>query len=188
MRLASLLLVLLVAAPAAFAQSVAPPPGAYRSAAAYARHRPQPAGIDATYPDKRGQVVVTVPQGPGTTKLRLAPDSVWGYVTNRGRSFRIYRGQEYQLVHADTLSVYTNNAEAGSGARVGSNSHYYFSRGLTGLIFPLTLHYLREAYAAGSPAFVAALGQMPFHQSLADYDRKTGLYRVTAIYQQAVAH
>ena len=168
------------------AQSVLVPPGAYRSAAAYVRRQPQPAGIDAFYPDKRGQLVVVVPRGESQVKLRVAPDSVWGYVTDKGRTYRMHRGEEYRLVHADTLSVYISTTEATSGTRPGAVPRYYFSRGLTGLVFPLTLRYLREAYAAGNPAFVAALAQMPFHHSLADFDRKTGLYRVTTIYRQAL--
>ena len=145
-----------------------------------------PAGIDAFYPDKRGQLVVVVPRGESQVKLRVAPDSVWGYVTDKGRTYRMHRGEEYRLVHADTLSVYISTTEATSGTRPGAVPRYYFSRGLTGLVFPLTLRYLREAYAAGNPAFVAALAQMPFHHSLADFDRKTGLYRVTTIYRQAL--
>ncbi|MBC8082614.1 MAG: hypothetical protein H7Z21_05325, partial [Hymenobacter sp.] len=98
-----------------------------------------------------------------------------------------YRGAEYRLEHPDTLCVYSSNTTVVGGDRQGTTAGrlYYFSRGLTGLVFPLTTHYLREAYAAGNPAFAAALAQLPFHQSLADYDRKTGLYRVTALYRAA---
>ena len=161
-----------------------PPPGAYRTAAAYLRRQPTPGGAEAFFPDKRGNLVVVVPQGAGSVKVRLAPDSIWGYVSQKQRTFRIYRGQEYRLVHADTLSIYTVNAEQTSAAMSGG-PRYYFSRGLKGLIFPLTVPYLRKVYAAGNPAFAAALGEMPLHHSLVDLDRKTGLYRVTTLYRQA---
>lgn len=170
---------------------VGPPPGAYRTAAAYHRQKPQPAGTDASYPDKRGQLVVTVPHGPRTEKVRIAPDSAWGYVNNKSRTFRIFRGEEFRLVQADTLCVYSSISSQGMYAsRTGTSTgqlNYFFSRGLTGLIFPLTLQYLRQAYETSNPTFVAALGKLRFDQGLTDYDRGTGLYRVTTVYRDAAA-
>ena len=170
----------------ATAQVASRPAGAYRTAAAYRHRQPQPAGADAFYPDKRGQVVVVVPRGPETVKLRVSSDSAWGYVSARGQSFRLYRGEEYRLDQADTLCVYSTSFMVVNGLRVGAAAgrRYFFSRGLTGLIFPLTSFYLREAYGASNPAFAAALKQLPASRSLTDYDRKTGLYRVTSVYRQ----
>lgn len=191
-----------LAAPRPALAQLPTPPGAYRTAAAYRQRLPRPGGIDAFYPDKRGQLVVQVARGPRTEKLRVAPDSVWGYVSGKGRTVRFYRGQEYYLEHADTLCVYSSTTQLGQEARAGTSAsapavfgapgglgaaRYFFSRGLTGLIFPLTPRYLREAYAAGNPAFVAALAELRLNQSLADYDRKTGLYRVTTLYRAAAA-
>ena len=177
----------LLAGPAA-AQVFTIPPGAYRTGAAYHRKQPQPAGLDAFYPDKRGQLVVVVPRGPKTTKLRVAPDSVWGYVSGKGRTSRLFRNEEYRLEHADTLCVYTQSAIAVNGAlggANGANTRYFFSRGLNGLVFPLTTRYLREAYEASNPEFVAAAGKLRIDQSLVDFDRKTGLFRVTTLYRGA---
>lgn len=179
----------LLAGPAA-AQVFTIPPGAYRTGAAYHRRQPQPAGLDAFYPDKRGQLVVVVPRGPKTTKLRVAPDSVWGYVSGKGRTSRLFRNQEYRLEHADTLCVYAQSSTTVNGALGGANgadTRYFFSRGLTGLIFPLTTRYLREAYGASNPGFIAAIGQLRIDQSLVDLDRKTGLFRVTTLYRNAAA-
>ncbi|MBF9143309.1 hypothetical protein [Hymenobacter properus] len=193
----------LLAGPAmAQVPSVSRAPGAYRTAAAYHRRQPQPAGSDAFYPDKRGMVVVEVPQGARTTKLRFAPDSVWGFVNGKGRTTRLFRGNEYRLEYADTLCVYsTSNITAGNdrngnnllvpGANsmgAYTNARYFFSRGLTGLIFPLTVSYLRQAYAASNPAFVASLGKLRVDQSLVDFDRNTGLFRVTTLYHEASGH
>ncbi|MBD2721927.1 hypothetical protein [Hymenobacter armeniacus] len=164
------------------------PPGAYRTGADYHRRQPQPAGIDATYPNKRGEVVVVVPRGSQKVKLTLPPDSVWGYVSGKGRTTRIYRGQEYRLEYADTLSVYTSNSQPTSSGQVGgqlANTQYFFSRGLSGLVFPLTARYVREAYAASNPEFVAALGKLGLGQSLVDFDKKTGLFRITTLYREA---
>lgn len=179
----------LLAGPAA-AQGGPVPPGAYRTAAAYRRRLPQPGGAHAYYPDKRGLLVVLVPRGPATVRQRVAPDSLWGYASGQGRTMRLYRGEEYQLDFADTLCVYSSRTVRLDGERVGpapDGPRYFFSRGLSGLIFPLTVHYLRAQYAAGSPAFVAALGQLRFGQGLADFDRTTGLFRVTALYREAAA-
>ena len=164
-------------------------PGAYRTAAAYRRHQPQPAGTNAFFPDKRGQVVVVVPRGPATTKVRITPDSVWGVVSDKGLTTRIFRSEEYRLEFADTLCLYIS---AGSGAPTGpargvAATRYYFSVGLTGLVFPLTPAYLREQYAASNPGFVAALGKLKFNESLSDYDRKAGVYRVTKMYRESTA-
>ena len=177
--------VLLLLAGPAVAQVYTIPPGAYRTAEAYHRHQPRPGGTNAFYPDKRGLLVVEVPQGLRTQKLRVASDSVWGYVSGRGRTVRFFRGEEYQLAHADTLCVYSSSAMLANSERQPlSAPRYFFSRGLKGLIFPLTVRYLRDMYEASSPAFVAALGQLRFDQGLSDFDRKTGLYRVTAIYRK----
>lgn len=190
---------LLLAGPVA-AQVYGIQPGAYRSAAAYRHRQPQPAGSDAFYPDKRGQLVVVVPQGSRHIKLRVAPDSVWGYVSGKGRTTRFYRGEEYQLEHADTLCVYSSTTTLVGGTRGGAvlatptnfngqtlntyTPRYFFSLGLNGLIFPLTPHYLREMYAASNPVFAAAVSKLRVDQSLVDFDRKTGLFRVTTLYRQ----
>ena len=187
-RFSFLALLSLAAAPVA-AQIFTIPPGAYRTAAAYHRRQPQIPGVDATYPDKRGNVVVVVPRGSQSTKLRVSPDSVWGYVSEKGRTFRIYRGDEFRLEHADTLCVYTRQASITStGLRpsVSGQQSYYFSLGLNGLIFPLTVTYLRELFTASNPAFVAALSEMKFGQSLADLDRHTGLFRVNTLYRESL--
>ena len=189
---------LLAAAGPAWAQPAAAPPGAYRTAAAYHRRQPAPAGTDAYYPDKRGLLVV-VPLGRGPKKLRLAPDSTWGYVSGKGRTVRFYRGEEYQLEHADTLCVYSSTAVPAGSERADAAStapvlnsgrylntappRYFFSRGLKGLVFPLTLRYLREMYAASNPDFAAALARLRFAESLSDRDSKTGLFRVTVLYR-----
>ena len=181
-----LALLALVAGPAV-AQTAPHQPGAYRSASAYRRHRPQPAGTNAFFPDKRGQVVVVVPNGPSNTKVRLAPDSVWGVVSDKGRTTRIFRGEEFRLEHADTLCLYTGAGSVGTTgpARGLATTKYFFSVGLTGLIFPLTTRYLSEQYAASNPGFVAALGKLKFNTSLSDYDRKTGLYVMTKLYRES---
>jgi hypothetical protein len=186
--------------PAARAQGSPPPSGGYRTAAAYHRRQPQPAGLDAFFPDKRGQVVVVVPHGTQKDRLRLSPDSLWGYVSNKGRTFRLFRGNEYRLEHADTLCVYSTNTTLISGDQRGfigpsthlggqspAGMHYYFSRGLNGLLFPLTVRYLREAYEASDPQFVAALTKMGFTETLTDVDRTTGLFRVTVLYRGTAA-
>ena len=180
-------LVSLLAGPAA-AQVFTIPPGAYRTGAAYHRKQPQPAGLDAFYPDKRGQLVVVVPRGSKTAKLRVAPDSVWGYASGKGRTSRLFRNEEYRLEHTDTLCIYSQNSTTVNGALGGANgasTRYFFSRGLNGLVFPLTTRYLREAYEAGNPGFIAALGKLRLDQSLVDFDRKTGFFRVTTLYRDA---
>ena len=190
MRFACLLFAiacLLPLVPAA-AQALLIPSGAYRTAAAYHRRQPQPAGLDATYPNKHGEVVVVVVHGARKVKLTIAPDSVWGYASDKGRTTRLYRGQEYRLEFADTLCVYTSTSLPASASQVGgplANTQYFFSRGLSGLVFPLTTRYVREAYAAGNPAFVAAISKLRLDQSLVDFDRKTGLFRITALYREA---
>lgn len=186
---------LALAAGPAVAQ-VSPPvrqPGAYRTAAAYHRRQPQPAGTNAFFPDKRGQVVVVVASGPNSGRVRLAPDSVWGVVSDKGRTTRIFRGEEFRLEHADTLCVYSSLGTAGVagparyGGRTLANTQYFFSVGLTGLVFPLTAHYLREQYAASNPAFVTAVEKQGFGTSLSSYDRKASQFLVTKLYREATA-
>ena len=150
-------------AEAAGAQVVTIPPGAYRTAAAYHRRQPQPAGTDAYYPDKRGQLVVEVPRGSRIQKLRVAPDSVWGYVSGKGRTCRLYRGEEYRLEFADTLCVYSSSTtllDDGQARRCQPLSRppaLFFQPWPHGPGFPAHATLPARAYAASNPAFVARL-------------------------------
>jgi hypothetical protein len=172
-----------------------PPVGVYRSAAQYRQQKPAPAGDDVRVSEKRGGLIVTRRSGPGRLKTIVPLDSAWGYVNGNGRSFRLFRGQEYQIQQADTLTIYSSLSTGVAGERmtrsmasVASNTYtaqrYFFSRGLTGLIFPLNEKNLRLAYEASNPAFVSALKTMGFTQSLSDYDAKAGSFRVVQLYRQ----
>lgn len=172
---------------------IPPPTGVYRSAAQYRRSQPAPAGAEVRASDKRQGLIVTQRQGAQTFGKTVVPyDSVWGYVNEKGISYRLFQGEEYRIEAADTLTIYSNSApnrNAGNGGpamRTYTASGYYFSRGLSGLIFPLTEKNLRLAYEAGNPAFVAAIKSMGTLQSLSDIDKKTGTYRVVKLYRDTM--
>ena len=73
------------------------------------------------------------------------------------------------------------------GGRGLATTKYFFSVGLTEVIFPLNPTYLREQYAASNPGFVAAMGKLKFNASPSGYDRKAGLYLATKIYRESTA-
>jgi hypothetical protein len=169
------------------------PTGVYRSAAQYRRGQPAPAGADVRASDKRHGLIVTQRQGSQQFGKTVIPyDSVWGYVNDKGVGYRLFRGEEYRIEAADTLTIYSNNApnrNAGSGGpavRTYTATGYYFSRGLNGLIFPLTEKNLRLAYEASNPAFVAAIKDLGTLKSLSDFDKQTGTYRVLRLYREAL--
>jgi hypothetical protein len=169
-----------------------PPTGVYRSAAQYHRSQPAPAGDEIRLSDKRQGVIVTQEQGGRQHSKVIVPlDSVWGYVNGKGVGYRLFRGEEYKIETVDTLAIYSSaapNRNAGSNApavRTYMADQYFFSRGLNGLIFPLSEKYLRLAYAASNPAFVAAVQKLGVIKSLSDYDKKTGTFRVTQLYRDA---
>jgi|GEM_PF-1657111 len=170
-----------------------PPTGVYRSAAQYRRSQPAPAGAEVRVSERRHGLVVTQRQGSQSFGKRVVPyDSVWGYVNDRGIGYRLFQGEEYRIEAADTLTIYSNNApnrNAGSGGpavRTYTANGYYFSRGLNGLIFPLSEKNLRLAYEASNPAFVAAIKDVGTLQSLSDFDKKTGTYRVVKLYRDTM--
>ncbi|MDO7875838.1 hypothetical protein Q5H93_13935 [Hymenobacter sp. ASUV-10] len=170
-----------------------PPTGVYRSAAQYRRSQPAPAGAEVRASDKRQGLIVMQRQGSQAFGKTVVPyDSVWGYVNEKGVGYRLFQGEEYRIEAADTLTIYSNNApnrNAGSGGpamRTYTATGYYFSRGLSGLIFPLTEKNLRLAYEAGNPAFVAAVKDLGTLQALSDFDKKTGTYRVVRLYRDTM--
>jgi hypothetical protein len=170
-----------------------PPTGVYRTAAQYHRGQPQPAGAEVRASDKRRGLVVMQRQGSQSFGKQVVPyDSVWGYVNDKGVGYRLFRGEEYRIEAADTLTIYSNNApnrNAGSGGpavHAYTANGYYFSRGLNGLIFPLTEKNLRLAYEASNPGFVAAVKDLGTLASLSDFDKKAGTYRVVKLYRETV--
>ena len=57
------------------------------------------------------------PRGGRIRKMRVAPDSLWGYVSGKGRTIWFYRGEEYHLEFADTLCVCSSTTVLGGNAR-----------------------------------------------------------------------
>ncbi|WP_345238506.1 hypothetical protein [Hymenobacter saemangeumensis] len=161
------------------------PTGVYRTAAQYRRQQPAPACSDVRLSDKRGSLVVTQQRGPARLKTLVPLDSVWGYVNGNGRSYRLYRGEEFQIQQADTLSIYSFQ-HLSHGPYQPSTGSYFFSRGLNGMIFPLTQKNLRLAYEASNPAFVEAIKDLGFTQSLSDYDVAAGSFRVVKLYRSTL--
>jgi hypothetical protein len=147
--------------------------------------------------EKRNGFVVVREAGPGTVKIVVPPDSVWGYVSGNGHAFRFYRGEEYRIEQADTLTIYSSNTVPANSEQTGNwgaplanrtyaAKHYYFSRGITGIPFPLTVKNIQHAYEASNPNFVASVQNMGLTQTLSDFDRKTGLFRVVKLYRDAL--
>ena len=175
------------------APPAAPRAGVYRTIADYRHQRLTPAGEDIRYSAKREGYVVSTRRGSSTMKTTVPRDSVWGFVDDKQRLFRLQGPDEYRVEQPDTITVYSRNATTANdeqttrgGAVSGSvytATHYFFSRGISGRIFPLSEKYLREAFAAGNPAFVAALKNRPHQHELSSYDPKANAFYIVGLFR-----
>ncbi len=181
---------------AQLAPPAAPPgrAGVYRSAAHYRRHQLAPAGDDLRYSAKRDAFVVSTRRGSSTVKSSVARDSTWGYLDDKAAFYRVAGPDDYRVEQPDTITVYSRNTTSAgssqvsrSGAVVGGGvftaTHYYFSRGIAGRIFPLTEKNLVAVFAAGSPAFAAALANRPGKQQLSAYDAAAGAFYIVQLFR-----
>ena len=162
------------------------PAGAYRTAADYRRQHLVPGGTDVTFPNKRGQLVVVDKRGHQTRRTALNPDSLWGFRDDKARTYRLFMGRALRLEQYDSLCVYSSQEVAVNGQLMTSARHYFFSRGLQGLVFPLTPKKIAEAYEAGSPAFVAATRRLDIGQTLTDYNAGTEAFLVIDLYRKTL--
>ena len=182
----------LLFATASFAQKV-PQVGAYRTVADYRHHRLSLAGTDIRYSAKHEQYIVSNERGSTKLKKAIVRDSVWGYVDNKFRLYRLQDLDEYRVEQADTITVYSRNATTTGTELVGyrgavggstySATRYYFSRGINGRIYPLSDKYLRESFAAGSPAFAAAVANRPRGKDLAAYDKTADAFYIAKLFR-----
>ena len=179
-----LLITLLLALPLAGPPDNPAPAGAYRTAADYRRHRLAPGGTDVNFPNKRGQLVVVDKRGHQTRRTALNPDSLWGFRDDKARTYRLFMGRAFRLEQYDSLCVYSSQEVPLNGQLTNSARHYFFSRGLQGLVFPLTLKNIVKAYEAGSPAFVAAARRLAADQDLSDYNADSQTFRLIDLYRK----
>lgn len=187
---------ILVATPTV-AQPGAARAGVYRTVADYRHRHFAPAGDDVRYSAKRNRFSVNTRRGSDNIKITVPRDSVWGYVDEQGRFYRTQGPDDFRVEQADTITVYSRMATlstkdesgqmttfgAGAGSNVSTAKRYYFSRGVNGRIYPLNDKYLRESFAAGSPAFVAALARRPNRQELSGFDRKRNAFYVAELFR-----
>jgi hypothetical protein len=170
--------------------------GLYRSAADFRQQRARPAASDVRLSEKRSGVMVIQGEGMGRSKTLVPTDSVWGYVDAKGHRYRLFRGSEFQIQQLDTIVIYSSISAnissqqsglgaGGPGARVYTAQHYFFSRGLNGLIFPLSQKYVRAMFEASSPVFAAAVRNIGPTQALSDYDKRAQSFRVVLLYRQS---
>ena len=179
LKITALLALLLAGPPDAPA-----PAGAYRTAADYRRSHLAPGGTDVTFPNKRGLLVVVDKRGHQTRRTALNPDSLWGFRDDKARTYRLFMGRAFRLEQYDSLCVYSSQEVAIDGQLLNSARHYFFSRGLQGLVFPLTPKNIAQAYEAGSPAFVAATRRLEIGQALTDFNARNESFRVVDLYRQ----
>lgn len=168
--------------------------GVYRSAAHYYRRQLVPAGNTLRYAAKRDAFVVSTRRGSSTTKNSIARDSTWGYVDGKNNFYRVSGPDDYRVEQPDTITVYSRNTTAsgtsqmvGGGAAVGGGvfmaTRYYFSRGIAGRIFPLTEKNLVAVFAAGSPAFAAALTARAGKQELSAFDAAANAFYIVRLFR-----
>ena len=167
------------------------PTGIFTSAAAFRQRQPSLVG------DKAGRVVFRrklFVEGPTTPRTTVAMADAWGYADTRGTAFRVFKGHPFQVEQADSLVLYSNQEYKSDPAYVATatpnklTTAYYFSRGLTGPVQPLTRRRLRRTFA-DSPTFLGLLDQRPHRSLLANQSPATAppSYRVVALYRQSLA-
>jgi hypothetical protein len=133
------------------------------------------------YLKENGTTLVIKSHGGKTT---MPITGVWGY---RGRNKALHRlvdGVDYTVCGADTISLYMRRVHAGRIRK----KQYYFSEGLCGKLYPLTVENLCRVYNAANPQFVSTIkDKWKWYRYLNSYDRGNQTYRVVALYKKTIS-
>ena len=161
----------------------APPAGLYRTAGEFLRRQPTLAGTDAHTSFFHSKIVVVNRSPAEVCRTRFPYESAWGFVDEKGRTWRIQRSEEYELRQtADSLAIYSRHI-GGKYPR----TDYYFSNGLAGPIKRLETKQLAFVFGVSNPRFVQLLRALRWYRGLAGTVPGSADYRVVALYRQAAA-
>ncbi len=78
----------------------------------------------------------------GTERHRYAKSDLFGFRACDGKGYRFVSNQEFRILEAKELYIYEQRV--GNGRSV--NEVYYFSKGSNGIVLPLTVANLKQAF------------------------------------------
>jgi hypothetical protein len=112
---------------------------------------------------------------------------IFGYRNKRGNAYRIYNGEEYEVLAAGELCVYAHpvlvlNLEVGGMYPV---LKYYFSRRIDGTIYELNRDNIALVFEPANARFVTLIKQCRFDADLTRFDHRNHAYNIEEIYQQS---
>lgn len=112
---------------------------------------------------------------------------IFGYRNKRGNAYRIYNGEEYEVLATGDLCLYAHsvlvlNLEVGGMYPV---LKYYFSRQIDGTIYELNRDNIALAFESTDARFVTLIKQCRFDADLTRYDRRSHTYSIEEIYQRS---
>jgi hypothetical protein len=83
-------------------------------------------------------------------KIRMNKDSIFGYRDEEGRSYRFFKNynDEYQIIENRGIVVYSLQRPIynSKGISMQYTHLYFFSRGLSGYVYPLTINNLKDQF------------------------------------------
>ncbi len=167
------------------------PTGVYATGTAFQHQHPSLAGTDTGPTFLHRKITVDNPAGSERKRVKIPQDSLWGYATAKGRAFRLFQKQHYEIVQADSFVLYSQvrpslTSQLQQPGEL-TTTDYFFSVGYNGPVLQLRKKTLRRAFAT-NPAFLRLLKQNKWNHPLLAYDEQARRYRIVALYQESLQH
>jgi hypothetical protein len=117
----------------------------------------------------------------GAEKLRYEKTDVFGFRACDGRDYRFASNEEYRILEARDLYIYSRAQYVGAGKYRRVVQVYYFSVGASEQVLQLTLANLKQAFPENH-SFHDSLDQaFGAGQNLAQYDEFHGMFKVNRL-------
>ncbi len=119
----------------------------------------------------------------GTQKQTYAKDSIFGFRTSNGTSFRFFKREAYEVLNAGGLPLLYKRSVIHGGKGPHSEVSYYFSADGALPVYALTHANIRAAYAADSAFVERVYDSFTTDADLIEYDSYHNKYKLNRIYQ-----
>ncbi len=118
-------------------------------------------------------------------KTKYDINEVWGFRNKKGKSYRIYKEKDYEVLQADTFCVYTREAQNDVQTYTG----YFFSIGIGGDLYEMTDANFKNLFSETNDRFLSLL-KINFNMfaGYTKYDEKNKSYKIVELYKKSLKH
>jgi hypothetical protein len=131
---------------------------------------------------------VVVKANTGKTKYGI--DDVWGFRDKKGKSFRIYKGKDYEVLQTDALCVYSRNEQDAmpyNKTNIGmGHETYFFSIGIGGKLYEMTGANFKKVFSKSNPKFLTLIKEQSVFESYSKYDKGSNSFKIVELYKQSL--